>query len=125
MIQDEGPGWRLAWDPLRGKFPVLVGGDNWAFELSKSEWRNLVLVVFDLIDQHEKLVDRLMPGELISLEIEREGWWACIDGDRSSWDLKVLLEGDRDLVRGIEGSWPIPAAQSMVEAMRSMWDSCN
>ena len=45
MIQQEGPGWRLARDPDRGLHPVLIGGAGWAFELTEPEWAALADLV--------------------------------------------------------------------------------
>ena len=61
MIQQEGPGWRLAFDPSRLNFPIMIGGDGWAIELGETEWVTLSRVIKDLIDQHKQLEDQLMP----------------------------------------------------------------
>ena len=124
MIQNEGPGWRLARDESKKTFPVLIGGEGWAFELRDCEWRSLVPLVRDLSDEHKKLEDQLMPEETLCLEIEREPWWGCLSGDRSTWDLRIILEANEGF-RGVEGYWPFPAAQAIASAMRTMWDSCN
>ncbi len=123
MIEEEGTGWRLAKDSLRGEFPVLIGGNFWSTELTENEWNSLMLLLIDLIKQHDQYKNQLMKEELITLEIEREPWWACIDGGRESWSLKLILSGDRRNRRGIEMYWPIPEAQAFVSAMRTMWDS--
>ncbi len=125
MIQQEGPGWRLARDPSRKPFQVLLGGDGWAIEFTEQEWTSLAQLVIDLIDQLHKIENQLMPGENISLEIERHPWWGCLDGDRSSWNLRFVLEGDSDSRRGVEFSWPQTSAQSFVASMRYVWDSCS
>ena len=123
MITKEGPGWRLAMDPSRKRFPVLIGGESWAIELTDQEWESLVPLLLDLINQHQLLENQLMPQEAITLEIEREPWWACIDGNRYSWSLKLILQGDGEHLRSAEAFWPIPAAQDIAEAMRTIWDS--
>ena len=48
MILQEGPGWRLARDPSRGEFSILVGGEGWAFELTEPEWNDLVALLSTL-----------------------------------------------------------------------------
>jgi len=123
MIQREGPGWRLAWDPARRRYPVLIGGEGWAFELTGDEWRELVSLITALVEQHRALVDQLMAEEALSLELERLPWWGCLDGDRGQWDLRVVLQGDTLGERGVEGHWPAPAAQAMAAAVRTLWDS--
>ncbi|KGG14811.1 MULTISPECIES: DUF1818 family protein [unclassified Prochlorococcus] len=123
MIQREGPGWRLERDELRTGFPVLIGGENWAVELSSNEWQSLNGVILDLIGQYEQLKSQLMPEEKVFLEIERLPWWACIDGNSENWSLKLILSAEGTDKRGLEVFWPIPVAQVIVSAMRTMWDS--
>ena len=124
MIQHEGPGWRLARDTSRKIFPVIIGGDGWAFELAEHEWNSLVPLINDLMEQHKQLENQLMKEEKICLEIERQPWWGCLDGDRDSWSLRIILESNGDSLRGFEGYWPIPAAQAITFAMRTVWDCC-
>ena len=69
MIEQEGPGWRLARDTSRKIFPVMIGGDGWAFELAEDEWTSLVPLINDLIEQHKQLENQLMKEEKICLEI--------------------------------------------------------
>ncbi len=125
MIQEEGPGWRLARDPSREKFPVLIGGECWAIELTQDEWSSLATLLRDLIDEYERVENQLMPQECICLEIERDVWWGCLDGDRHSWSLKLVLNGESTASRGSEVFWPMPAAMNFAAAMRKMWDSCE
>ena len=120
MIQQEGPGWRLAWDPTRTDFCVLIGGDGWAVELTQPEWSELVALAVELDHQHRLLVDQLMDEEAIELELDRGVWWGCLAGDRSSWSLSVVLSPQAG--RGLEGHWSAPAAAAMVAAMRTLWD---
>ena len=124
MIEHEGPGWRLARNPSRDHFTVVIGGEGWALELNEYEWTSLVSLVEDLLDQHHKLESQLMPEEMICLEIERLPWWGCLEGDKETWSLQLILEGnDVSSLRGFEVYWPAPAAQSITCAMRTMWDS--
>ncbi len=123
MIQKEGPGWRLARDPAREAFPVLIGGESWAFELTQAEWEALLSLIVELTDQHQQLVAQLLAEESVCLEMERQSWWTCLDGDRQNWSLQVVLQGDGESARGVEGYWPAPAAQAMAAAMRTAWDS--
>ena len=120
MIQQEGPGWRLAWDPTRSDFCVLIGGDGWAVELTQPEWSELVALAVELDHQHRLLVDQLMDEEAIELELDRGVWWGCLAGDRNSWSLSVVLSPQAG--RGLEGHWSAPAAAAMVAAMRTLWD---
>ena len=111
----------MSHDPSRGEFCVLIGGERWAFELTEPEWRDLVDLVATLERQHRGLVDQLMSEESIELELDRGVWWGCLSGDRSQWDLHILLTSREG--RSAEGEWPAPAAEAVVAAMRTLWDS--
>lgn len=123
MIQQEGPGWRFARDPSRGQYQVLIGGQTWAFELTAAEWKELLALIGALEDQHRSLSEQLMKEESIGLEMERGDWWASLEGDRTQWQLSLVLTGNQG--RGVEGHWPASAAMAVVAAMRSaldLWD---
>ncbi len=120
MIQHEGLGWRLASDSSRQPFSYLIGGENWAVELSEKEWNSLSLVICELTDQHKLLQSQLMPEESISVELERLPWWASIDGFKDKWSLKLILLGDGDSDRSMEMYWPIPIGQVVTSLIRKM-----
>ncbi len=123
MTQLEGQGWRLERDISKRQFTVLIGAKDCAVELLETEWDSLCAIVFELIDEHKKLKNNLMAEEEICLEMERSPWWACIDGTRESWSLKVILSEEDEKTRGLELFWPISTAQTFTVAMRTMWDS--
>tara|TARA_Y100001968_G_C19411900_1_gene746766 strand:+ start:791 stop:1168 length:378 start_codon:yes stop_codon:yes gene_type:complete len=122
MFQEEGPGWRLAKDSSRGQFSVLIGADSCAIELTEKEWDSLFALISSLLDQYQVEQTQLMDEEQITLELEKSEWWACIEGNKTKWSLKLILKGDGDQKRGAEMYWPIPIAQSFISAMRMMWD---
>ena len=119
VIEREGEGWRLAWDAGRHPFSVLIGGDGWAVELSEAEACSLRDGLGALIDQHRQLIDQLMAEEAIELELEREGWWMALDGDRQGWALRVMLTPGSGQ-RAIEGSWSREAAAGFTAALSQL-----
>ena len=123
LIQQEGPGWRLVQDLSRGPFCVLVGGHDWAFELTLEEWDALSDVVLTLVDQHRALADQLMDEESIELELDRSPWWGCLDGTREAWGLSVVLTASAS--RSVEATWRSPAAQAMAAAMQTLRERCH
>ena len=123
MIEERGLGWRLSRDSERERFSVLIEGENWAFELTEHEGIQLAYLANALSDQHHQMQEQLMAEESISLEMEIDPWWGCLDGDRESWGLQLVLFGEFESSRGLEVAWPAPAAQQVVIAMRKMWDS--
>ena len=123
MLEREGPGWRFAKDFSKTPFCVLIGGEGWAFELREKEWEVLCRLVQELTEHHHQLIDQLMNEESISIEKEISPWWGCLDGDKSTWCLQIILEGKGAFARGVEGYWPAPAAQEIASIMRTTWDS--
>ena len=123
MIKKEGLGWRIIRDPSRDKFSYLIGGKNWAIELDKSEWENLVKVVIEVSDQYKSLIDQLMGDEDITLELERSPWLAILKGDQYGWNLRLILSANGLSNRGAEVYWPRNVTNDVSNAMRTMWDS--
>ena len=123
MIQHEGNGWRLERNESNNHFPILIGGKNWAIELTEREWKSLEAVISKLVDQFDRLKNTLMREEKIFIEIEIAPWWACIDGTKDDWELKLMLSGNGGEGRGVEICWSQPASQAIVSVMRIMWDS--
>ena len=123
MIKKEGLGWRIIRDPSRDKFSYLIGGKNWAIELDKSEWENLVKVVIEVSDQYKSLIDQLMGDEDITLEFERSPWLAILKGDQYGWNLRLILSANGLSNRGAEVYWPRNVTNDVANAMRTMWDS--
>ncbi len=125
MIQFEGSGWRVARDPSRQNYPVLLGSDRCSVELSESEWNALVPLLIDLIGEYRELENHLVTEESLCVELERDQWWACLEGDQHDWTLQLIFQGAGLTTRGFEAFWPRPAAKGIIMAMRKMWDSTN
>ncbi len=123
MIKKEGLGWRIIIDSSRDNFSTLIGGENWAIELSKYEWENLVTVVIDLSDQYKSVKEQLMGDEDITLELERSPWLAISKGDQFGWNLRLILSSSGLLTRGAEVYWPRNVTNHVANAMRIMWES--
>ena len=124
MIKKEGEGWRIIRDESRDHFPTLIGGQNWAIELTELEWLSLGPIVFDLSNQYIQIKDQLMGDEDITIELDRNPWLAILNGDKYGWSLKLILSQTDQFNRGAEIFWPRDVAKRFSEAMRSMWDSC-
>ena len=109
----------MAWDGSRQPFSVLIGGDGWAAELTQGEAESLRDAAQELIAQHASLVDQLMAEEAITLELERDAWWLCLDGDRARWGLRVVLSPGPGQ-RALEGSWLPGAALPFTRALQQL-----
>ncbi|ESA38090.1 hypothetical protein N836_33985 [Leptolyngbya sp. Heron Island J] len=98
----EGKGWRVGWDDERENFKALVGGDNWALELTQDEFEALRRLAQQLATIMASLASELMPDEQISCEQETSQIWMEAEGFHHSYSLRfILLNG-----RGAEGAWP-------------------
>ncbi len=124
MIQYEGLGWRVARDSSRAHFPVMLGADRFAIELTHDEWNSLESLISNLLKEYQGLLNQLMEEESLSVELERNVWWGCLEGDRKSWSLQLVLDGKGEPSRrGVEIYWPSPASKAVTDAMRKIWDS--
>ena len=123
MDQREGDGWRLARDCSRGKYSYLIGGESWAFELTEKEWKALASLIDELVREHERLSEQLLPDESITLELQKEFWWGTLVGGKSAWSLKFIMEGNSHISRSLEAFWPDNVAQEIALEMRKMWAS--
>ncbi len=116
----EGRGWRLAVDPSRSPFPVLIGGEGWGVELRAPEAEALRCGVERLLAQFRAVEEMLMAEEAIELELELAleagSLWLALEGDRRAWGLRfVLTPGPGQ--RGVEGGWSTAAAPAFVAAL--------
>ncbi len=123
MVKKEGPGWRLARDPSRGMFSVMIGGEDWAIELTELEAESLLEVINQLIFQFNEISKDLMEDEMLTIDKECLSWKAFLKGNKYKWSLKLILKSGGERIRGAELFWPIPAAQCFTAEMREMWDS--
>ncbi|MGD1855397.1 MAG: DUF1818 family protein [Leptolyngbyaceae cyanobacterium] len=98
----EGPGWRLGWDEERATFKALVGGENWALELTLEEFLDLRRLARQLADTIAAMATELMPDERITCEQETQHLWIEAEGFHHSYSLRfIVLNG-----RSCEGTWP-------------------
>lgn len=118
MRVQEGEGWRLLVDPARCPFSVLIGGTDWAAELTPAEAALMARGVACLRKQHGALVDQLLAEEAISLEWESGELWLALEGDRTSWRLRFVLTPGAGL-RGLEGAWTPAASAALAAALQA------
>jgi hypothetical protein len=120
VLVQEGEGWRLAVDPSRQPFSVLIGGCGWGVELSAAEAWALRRGVGRLAEQHRGLVPTLMEEESIELELELTleagSLWLALVGDRCHWSLRFVLTPATGQ-RAVEGSWSPAASGAFAAAL--------
>ena len=74
MIENQKK-WRLFRDFKKGKFCFLIGVDNWAVELQKSEFDSLYFLLIRINEQLLGIKNELMDEESVTLELEQLPWY--------------------------------------------------
>jgi len=116
--------WRLLQDLKKGKFCFLIGIDNWAIELQKSEFNSLYLSLLKISEQFFGIKNELMDEESITLELEQLPWYIELEGKKNEWSLRLVFES-QDQTRSFEMYWPIPIAQNLFYEIKNMWESMD
>lgn len=140
MDIQEGMGWRLVHDPQRQPYSALIGGADWAVELSPIELITLRSGVITLQEQYRQILPCLMPEEDITLELdlplpERPGinagepsantangggqLFIALQGDPQSWALRFVLT-PADGARAVEGGWSLQASAALAAALEQL-----
>lgn len=119
MQVHQGPGWRFAVDPSRDPYPVLVGTDDWAVELTAAEASALRGSALRLVSELETLSDQLMPEEQISLELDCDLVWVELEGRPGELSLRFVLQplASTGGGRGVEGRWTVPATAALLAVL--------
>jgi hypothetical protein len=115
-IVKSGSGWRLGWDAEAGEFKGLIGGDNWAIELTEAELDDFCRLLGQLTQSMEKMAEELMDEERIACEAESDRLWMQVEGYPESYTVQFILNAGR---RG-EGKWPFEAALGLLQEARTL-----
>ena len=116
--------WRLFRDFKKGKFCFLIGVDNWAIELQKSEFDSLYFLLLRINEQLLGIKNELMDEESVTLELEQLPWYIELEGKKNEWSLRFVFDS-QDQTRSFEMYWPIPIAQNLFYEIKNMWESMN
>ena len=116
--------WRLFKDFKKGKFCFLIGVDNWAVELQKSEFDSLYFLLIRINEQLLGIKNELMDEESVTLELEQLPWYIELEGKKTEWSLRFVFDS-QDQTRSFEMYWPIPIAQNLFYEIKNMWESMN
>ncbi len=111
-----GSNWRVGWNESASPFKGLVGGDDWACELTAAEFEDFFRLFMDLHNTMESMAAELMEEEAIAIEKETDLLWMQTNGFPSSYELSfILLTGRR-----AEGHWDKDASQSLFQAIQTI-----
>jgi hypothetical protein len=100
-ILKSGNGWRLGWDATASEFKGLVGGEDWAIELTEEEWNDFRRLSDQLHETLEQIAQELMEEERIACELESDRIWLEAEGFPNAYSLRLIVQTGRRA----EGYW--------------------
>jgi hypothetical protein len=111
-----GLGWRLGWDDAQSDYRGLVGGEDWAIELTAAELEDFCRLVTQLADTLSQIAQELMDEEKISCEVESDLLWLEAEGYPHAYELHLIVQTGRRC----EGSWASEAVPGLVQAVQTL-----
>ncbi len=112
----QGEGWQLGWDADAEVFQGLVGGSDWAIELTGEELEDFCCLVVQLAETLRQVSQELMDEERISCEVESDRLWLEAEGFPHCYSLRlILLTGRRT-----EGAWSGAAVAGLTLAAQML-----
>ncbi len=117
----KGQGWRIGWDSEATEYPGLVGSDEWAIELTKSEFKEFYRLLLQLKDTMTQMEAELMDEERIAIEAESDLLWLEVEGYPHSYSLRLILNDGRRC----EGNWQEGVATELVGAIQRLIEESN
>ncbi|MFP4296393.1 MAG: DUF1818 family protein [Spirulinaceae cyanobacterium] len=111
-----GEGWRIGWDADAAIYQGLVGGEDWAFELTGEEMQDFCRLLQQLAETMEQMTAELMAEERIACEAESELLWLEVEGFPDAYELRLILHSGRRC----EGNWPSSVVPELLQGARSL-----
>ncbi|MBE9078434.1 DUF1818 family protein [Romeria aff. gracilis LEGE 07310] len=108
-----GSGWRLGCDRAASEFQGLVGGDDWAIELTAAEFADFCRLATQLAATMAAMSAALSDQERLTCEQETSRIWLEAEGYADRYSLRfILLTGRRG-----EGGWAVAATKQLLQAL--------
>lgn len=114
-VLKSGAGWRIGWNPAN-IYQGLVGGDDWAFELTAAELADFCRLLGQLVANVRSIETELMDEESIACEAESDLVWMQLAGIRGKYGLRLILNTGRSC----EGNWDVDAVAELITAVDSL-----
>jgi len=109
-----GAGWRLGWDPNAVEFKGLVGGEDWAIELTEAELNDFCRLTQQLAETMRAIASELMDEEKISCEAESDLLWLEAEGYPNAYSLHLIVQTGRSC----EGHWSASTVPELLQALQ-------
>ncbi len=111
-----GPGWQIGWDEDAPEFAGLVGGDDWALELTATELEDFCRLAGQLAETMSRMAAELMAEERIICELESDRLWLEAEGFPQAYRLRmIVLTGRR-----AEVTWDAAAVAGLIQAAQTL-----
>lgn len=114
-LMKSGEGWRIGWNPNAEEFQGLLGGDDWAIELTEAELNDFCRLFAQLASTMKQMASELMDEERIATEAETDLIWLEVEGYPHSYSLHLMLNSGRRC----EGSWSATAVPHLLQAIQT------
>ncbi len=115
-ILRKGQGWRLGWDTQAIAYPGLIGGEDWAIELTAAEFADFCRLFEQLATTMNLMSDELMEEERIACEAESELLWLEVEGFPNAYSVRVILNQGRRC----EGNWPAEVVRELYREIQKL-----
>ncbi len=111
-----GEGWRIGWNPNADGYKGLVGGEDWAFELTEDEFKDFCRLLEQLTESMNQMAEELMDSERISCEAETDLLWMEVEGFPDAYSLRLILNQGR----ACEGNWDSDSVKELVSVAKML-----
>jgi len=111
-----GSGWRVGWNPNAPVYQGLVGGEDWAVELTTAELDDFCRLLEQLSQTMSQMAAELMDEERIACEAETDLLWMEVEGYPGAYELRLILNSGR----GCEGNWAAAAVPGLLGAIATL-----
>lgn len=112
----KGAGWRIGWDPDAVAYKGLIGGEDWALELTKAEFDDFCRLFKRLAGTMEMMSQELMDAERIACEAGSDLLWLEVEGYPYAYSLRLILNQGRRC----EGNWTEEIVKELFQVIKTL-----
>ncbi len=84
-----GKGWRFGYCSQSEPHVALIGGETWAFELTRAEWQDLSCRLSQVLATIGAVKEELSDQERFDLIIDSQWWELTVEGIPDQWQLRL------------------------------------
>lgn len=113
-ILKKGDGWRIGWNPYADSYQGLVGSNEWAIELTETEFHDFCRLLLQLDRTMQEMAAELVSEERIACEAESDQVWLEVEGYPHAFSLRLIVQTGR----GAEGNWSESALPELIAVVK-------